>query len=940
MASDRPPASLEALQDSEAPVWLWDGARARIVWANEAGLAALGVDTLFDLVDRTFDRTEPGVARILELTGRLRPGEASAEILSFPSTPLGEPVRAQCFGHTLSDGRDGVLVVGDTRKDTAAPPAPERLSQIADALPLALLTVGRDGEVVYANPQACELVPAALRATLADLLGDDRTADRLMARCASAGAVSEIRTAQTRFGPRELRFDLRRLGRGRGSASDVLLTLDDVTDRRGLERRLSANAERLADFVAAAADFTFELDGDLRLSEISAGIETATGLAPRALEGLDWATLATRYGLDPDGRIADALEAAEAWRAVVDWRTGKRVAPICLSAVPVIAAGGGLAGYRGIGARAAAAPEAKPAPEEGEASRDATPAPDRDAADNANPAHNDNRLPASPPAAAPKAGTLSPEDAEIFAAIGRTLSHTQDIASPEAGGHAEKASAAAEGRTRETVSEPAMPASGKSMTALLDGIPDPVLIHRDGTLLATNSAAVTFLGTRPSGTLDEIAPGLPDGDAPWTPDLPDGRAETVLPHRAAIVWDGEPAEMIVLAPGPQPAPETSAKTGWTAGDKALRAILETATDGIVMLDGEGRILSFNTGAQAIFGHDAANVIGKPFSELLTAESRETLTGYLSALTGSGLASVFNDGREVTAVERQGGEIPLFLTIAPVEPDEGAEAQLRFCAVMRDITQWKTTEAELRAAKEAAEQASAQKSEFLANISHELRTPLNAILGFSEVMKAERFGPIGNAKYKGYITDIHTSGEHLLSLINDLLDLSKVEAGKFELNFTAVDMPDMVEQCIHIMEDQAREGRVLVRTSRPKRLPAVVADQRSMRQIILNLLSNAIKFTEPGGQVIVSMEMTDQGEVKLRVKDTGIGMTGTELTQALEPFQRVGTTNREREVPGTGLGLPLTKALTEANRAAFSISSEPKRGTLVEITFPTTRVLAG
>jgi signal transduction histidine kinase len=211
------------------------------------------------------------------------------------------------------------------------------------------------------------------------------------------------------------------------------------------------------------------------------------------------------------------------------------------------------------------------------------------------------------------------------------------------------------------------------------------------------------------------------------------------------------------------------------------------------------------------------------------------------------------------------------------------------------------------------------------------------MGFSEVMRLQRFGEIGNDKYRGYVNDIHASGGHLLSLINDLLDLSKVEAGKLELNFASVDLGEVAEHAIKMLQEQATAARVVIRKIMPPELPNVVADLRSMRQIMLNLLSNALKFTDPGGQVIVSAQMTGGGELKLRVKDTGIGMNAEQVRDALEPFRRVSTEGRE--APGTGLGLPLTRALAEANRTRFEIASEPRKGTMVEITFPTTRVLA-
>ena len=381
-------------------------------------------------------------------------------------------------------------------------------------------------------------------------------------------------------------------------------------------------------------------------------------------------------------------------------------------------------------------------------------------------------------------------------------------------------------------------------------------------------------------------------------------------------------------------PPESVQNTQPVADEELRAILDTATDGIITLDRDGKIHTFSAGAEAIFGYRIAEVADKPFGDLLAPDSRKVLRDYLSALQGPGLASVFNDGREVNAIVKQGGSVPLFLTIGALQ---SLTSRAAFCAVVRDITQWKRTESELREAKEVAEATSRQKSEFLARISHELRTPLNAIMGFSEVMRLERFGEIKNDKYRGYVNDIHSSGGLLLSLINDLLDLSKVEAGQLELNFTAVNLSDTADNAIKMLQEAATGARVVIRKAMPSDLPNVVADQRSMRQIMLNILSNAIKFTDPGGQVIVSAQMNKTGELKLRVKDTGIGMNAEQLRDALEPFKRVVTEGRE--VQGTGLGLPLTKALAEANRTKFEISSEPRKGTLIELTFPTTRVLA-
>ena len=207
------------------------------------------------------------------------------------------------------------------------------------------------------------------------------------------------------------------------------------------------------------------------------------------------------------------------------------------------------------------------------------------------------------------------------------------------------------------------------------------------------------------------------------------------------------------------------------------------------------------------------------------------------------------------------------------------------------------------------------------MSHEVRTPLNSILGFTELMAQERFGPIGNPRYKGYVEDIHQSGLYALSLLNDLLDISKIEAGKFELNFTAVEVPELVEDCVDSLQPLAKRERIVLSTSLQPDLPTVVADPRRLKQILLNLLSNAIKFTKEGGQVIVSGGMIE-GELRLRVRDTGVGMTEDEIAFAMQPFHQLDTAPRKQM--GTGLGLPVTKALVDANRARLVLTQRAWR----------------
>jgi PAS domain S-box-containing protein len=392
----------------------------------------------------------------------------------------------------------------------------------------------------------------------------------------------------------------------------------------------------------------------------------------------------------------------------------------------------------------------------------------------------------------------------------------------------------------------------------------------------------------------------------------------VMDAKRAITPDGEPAKFKQMQ----------------AEFAELTSLLDTATDGFVLLDTHGLIVSANRGAETLFGYEPHQLAGRAFSEMFAPESVETAYDYLDALNREGGASVLHGGREVIGRGLHGTLIPMFMTVRRTGNQND-----KLGVVFRDISRWKKAEHELTEARHQAAKASSAKSDFLAKISHEIRTPLNAIIGFSEVMIAERFGPIGNERYREYLKDIHASGGHLLSLINDLLDLSKIEAGRLELTFANVSLNDLTQQCVAIMQPQANRDRIIIRTSLPPSLPQVVADARSVRQIVLNLLANSIKFTDAGGQVIVSTALNDNGDVALRVRDTGVGMSEKDLATALEPFRHLAPAVSGIS-GGTGLGLPLTKALAEANRASFYIKSAPKAGTLVEIAFPPGRVLGG
>ena len=240
-------------------------------------------------------------------------------------------------------------------------------------------------------------------------------------------------------------------------------------------------------------------------------------------------------------------------------------------------------------------------------------------------------------------------------------------------------------------------------------------------------------------------------------------------------------------------------------------------------------------------------------------------------------------------------------------------------------------ADLRSAQALAEGANRAKSEFLSNMSHELRTPLNAIIGFSEIIKDQAFGQQAQPRYREYAQDIYESGRSLLQLINDILDLSKVEARKMELQRTFIELPELMERCIRLIKGRAAKANVQLETSFDPSASPLYADEGRVRQIVLNLLSNAVKFTPAGGKVVVSTDMDEQGAIAISVIDTGVGMDANEVQVALERFGQA-TSSLARTYEGTGLGLPLTKALVDLHGGQLNISSEKGKGTTVTVTF--------
>jgi PAS domain S-box-containing protein len=269
--------------------------------------------------------------------------------------------------------------------------------------------------------------------------------------------------------------------------------------------------------------------------------------------------------------------------------------------------------------------------------------------------------------------------------------------------------------------------------------------------------------------------------------------------------------------------------------------------------------------------------------------------------------------------------------------DNSQNGLYFECTMYDITERRQGELALLQAKEQADFANRSKSEFLANMSHELRTPLNAIIGFAEIIKDQMFGPVGQAQYVEYARDIYDSGALLLSLINDILDMSKIEAGKRALAEATLDVEHVVQSVMRLVTSRAKMGKLHLTIKVPKDIPSLRGEEKALKQILTNLLTNAIKFTPEGGHVTLSAGMDEFNRMSIKVEDTGIGIAPEDIPVALAPFGQIESA-LSRKNQGTGLGLPLTKALVELHGGVLDLQSKLGVGTVVTILFPTDRVV--
>ena len=370
------------------------------------------------------------------------------------------------------------------------------------------------------------------------------------------------------------------------------------------------------------------------------------------------------------------------------------------------------------------------------------------------------------------------------------------------------------------------------------------------------------------------------------------------------------------------------------GDELYRLLVDNVSDMITRHDEKGRVLFASLGAKQLLGEPTQKVLGDGLFERVHVADRPA---YLTALSQC-LANNAPTAVELRVRHAGGIETARYvwaeMHCRPMRGAHGAGLKrLSIVAVTRDISDRKNQEAELVRTRDEADSANRIKTQFLANMSHELRTPLNSIMGFSEILNRELFGSLGEGRYRDYAHLIHESGEHLLNVVNDILDISKIETGKFKIVKEPVDLASLVESCCDVMRHTAEQKQLTLMVEVAPVLPALAADRRACKQMLLNVISNAIKFTNPGGSVRVSARALN-GTVEIAVTDNGVGIAAAELPKLGNPFVQASN-SRDASCEGAGLGLSVVKGLAKLHGGKLELRSTLGKGTTATITLPLT-----
>jgi len=477
--------------------------------------------------------------------------------------------------------------------------------------------------------------------------------------------------------------------------------------------------------------------------------------------------------------------------------------------------------------------------------------------------------------------------------------------------------------------------------------PDGIIVHTDDVIQFANTSFARIVGARSADELigrrmlDFVSPDqqpeallrrekVVTGETVELAEAKflrlDGSKTDVERVVSPITWNGKLSFQVIVRDINQ---RKRVERALRESEARFRAVVNYSPTKMHIKDAEGRYILVNKVAEKLFGVTEEEAKGKTTHEIFPEKVAEDFVQHDRA--------VLDSGNVVEEEEQWACEdgVRTYLTVKfPIVDALGQIAAVG--AIGTDITERKQAEEALNKSKEQAELANRTKSEFLANMSHELRTPLNAIIGFSDMICKQTFGPINVVKYLEYADDINQSGTHLLKLINDILDLSKIEAGAVELHEETVDVSRAISACLLLIKERAEIGGVHLKLALTPPLPRLHADERKFKQILINLLSNAIKFTPAGGEVTIGVWASAEDGYVFQVSDTGIGIAPEDVAIALTPFKQLDS-DLNRKFDGTGLGLPLTKSLAEMHGGSLELESAVGVGTTVTVRLPAGRI---
>ncbi len=899
---------LAILATSCHPAWLWsvDGS---LLWANATGAAAFAAVKAPNTPPPRGRDGDSSADQVRQIAANLpHGGQPRFERLRGFGARLGKPLMCACSLLTMEDGSRAVLIAA---LEAIGPSLglKERVRRIVPDGAQAVAAFAPDGSLLHANAAAR---PWLGDATALPALGLEALAASALASGGATGAAhlehGQAEITALRLGEDEWRallFVLRPQPRRPVTTAGVHDGSESDRISGSMRDRSPAwQGDTVADGPAAERHhplrFVWQMDADGRF--VIGSDEFIELVGPRAITacGRLWSEIAAELKLDPDDQVAQAVARRATWSGIqISWpieEMNERI-EIELSGLPVFNRDRTFSGFRGFGVcrdvdrinRLSRARLMRPI--------GFAPAPERD-----------------------------PETSAAIGAESRAVSEQGDVgpaAAPETAPpqQADGVEAAARVVPSEPVELGFAPAAN-------------VVPFRAGLSPLSNAPSLSPVERIAFRELAEELTARLRGPAE------NGAAEAPLAAAGSAMSGGHKAAIaagiaaIAAAPESDTPPQTSTASYQALLDRVPAGILIYRSDDL--LYGNRHFLDMS-GYPSIEALAAAGGLGVLFGAPGTGEGALIDNGAaqkLSIVTKHG-EKLPVEGRLFSVSWNEASALALILRNGQAEERQRA-MQLALDAAQTEIGALKANID--RAAGRAEENAAAVKADFIARVSHEIRTPLNSIIGFAEVLMAERFGPIGNERYRDYLKDMHAAGTHLVSMLNDLVDLSKIETGRLDLTFTAVDLNDLIGQCVAVTQPQANRARIIIRSALTPGLPDVTANARTMRQIVLNLLGNAIKLTGPGGQVIVSTAMAGAGEVLMRVRDTGAGMKEADVETVLDPFHK-NTTSADWGSGGAGLALPLTKALAEANHARFSMQSAPNAGTLIELAFPSSRLAA-